>query len=77
MTFRGFTARQSDELSFRTSVQLALGTGMWVVMQGFLQIAFDEARAYAFNCRHPAVQSLSKLFVFPALVGFQPYTCAR
>lgn len=77
MTFRGFTARQSDELSFRASVQLALGAGTRVVMQGFLQIAFDEALAYAFNCRHTAVQSLSNLFVFPALVGFQQYTCAR
>jgi|PlaIllAssembly_1097288.scaffolds.fasta_scaffold155298_2 hypothetical protein len=77
MTFRGFTARQSDELSFRTSVQLALCAGTRVIMQGFLQIAFDEALAYAFNCRHTAVQSLSNLFVFPALVGFQQYTCAR
>jgi hypothetical protein len=38
MTFRGFTARQSDELSFRASVQLALGTGTQVVMQSFLQL---------------------------------------
>jgi hypothetical protein len=42
MTFRGFTARQSDELIFRTSVQLALCAGMRVIRQGFLQIAFDS-----------------------------------
>ena len=77
MPFRGFTARQSDELSFRTSVQLALCAATRVIVQGFLQIAFDEALAYAFNRRHTAVQSLGNLFVFPALVGFQQYTCAR
>jgi hypothetical protein len=77
ITFKGITARQSDELSFHPSFQLALCAGTRVVMQGFLPIAVNEALAYAFDCCHSAVQGLSDAFVFPALVGFQQHTCAR